>query len=220
MLDLEATGVDIATARIIEIALLLVEPDGMPRPLVEDLVDPGVSLSEEVTAMTGITGADLSAHGREPLEVLSETRAEIERLVEEGMPIVIYKAVYDWPLLGSECERHGLEPLPAVPPAILVDPLVLDRHVDRYRKGKRTLGVVADHYGVRFDGAHRARADALAAVTVARRIAEKYPEVRVSGERLVELQLRAHEVWKRSFNDYLTRIEASREPVTDVWPTG
>ncbi len=220
VLDLEATGVEVATARIIEIALLLVDSDGVPTVLTEGLVDPGFPLPERVTAITGITTADLTDRGRPPAEVLSAARAEIDRLVAAGTPIVIYRATYDWPLLAAECARHGLGRLPAVPPAILVDPLVLDRHVDRYRKGKRTLGVVAEHYRVPFEGAHRARADALAAVAVARRIARTHPEVRVDAEALVELQRRAHETWKRSFNAHLARIGAARPPVTEVWPTG
>jgi len=136
------------------------------------------------------------------------------------VPIVVYHATYDWPLLTNELARHGLGALPAVPPAILIDPLVLDRHVDKYRKGKRTLAVVSDHYGVRLEGAHRASGDAAATVGVARRIGEQYPRLHIEGPDLVALQVRAHTAWRDSFNTYLTNVGATRPPITEEWPTG
>ncbi|MEA2023044.1 MAG: exonuclease domain-containing protein [Actinomycetota bacterium] len=218
--DLEATGVDTRVARIIEVGLFRFGEDGSFEPLVDRLIDPGVPIPSKVTALTGIGPDDLTSKGGIPAEVLAETRAAFVALVDEGVPIVVYNATYDWPLLTNELARHGLPPLPGVPPTILIDPLVLDRHVDRYRKGKRTLGTVADHYGVPLEGAHRAAEDAAATVAVARAIAERYPKVHVDGSDLVELQVKAHTAWKDSFNAYLTKVGASRPPITEVWPTG
>lgn len=220
VLDLEATGVDPRAARIVEVGLLRFEADGASTPLVDRLVNPRVPLPAAVTELTGIRPADLVARGGDPATVLAETRATVEALVAEGVPIVVYHATYDWPLLAHELARHGLGPLPQVPPTILVDPLVLDRHIDRYRKGKRTLKAVAAHYGVALDGAHRAAADAAATVAVARRLAERHPELRLDGPDLVALQVAAHRRWRESFNAYLERIGASRPPVTEIWPTG
>lgn len=218
--DLEATGVDTRTARIIEVGLFRFEADGSVEPLVDRLIDPGVPVPAKVTELTGIEPGDLAATGGSPIDVLAETHAAITALVDEGVPIVLYNANYDWPLLTNELARHGLEQLPTVPPTILIDPLVLDRHVDRYRKGKRTLGTVADHYGVGLEGAHRAAGDAAATVGVARVIAERYPKVQVDGADLVALQIKAHTEWKDSFNAYLVKVGASRPPITEKWPTG
>jgi DNA polymerase-3 subunit epsilon len=218
--DLEATGVDTRTARIIEVALFRFEADGSSMSLVDRLIDPGVPVPPEVENLTGIRTEDLAANGGTPADVLAETHTAITALVDEGVPIVLYNANYDWPLLTNELERHGLDPLSEVPPTILIDPLVLDRHVDRYRKGKRTLGTVADHYGVSLEGAHRAAEDAAATVAVARAIAERYPKVQVDGPDLVALQVKAHTEWKDSFNSYLVKVGASRPPITEKWPTG
>jgi DNA polymerase-3 subunit epsilon len=219
-LDLEATGVDTRTARIIEVGLFRFEADGSSEALVDRLIDPGVPLPPKVTELTGIGPDDLAANGGIPADVLTATLAVITSLVDEGIPIVVYNANYDWPLLANELARHALDPLPAVPPTILVDPLVLDRHVDRYRKGQRTLGTVAGHYGVSLEGAHRAAGDAAATVAVARAIAERYPKIQVDGADLVALQIKAHTVWKDSFNAYLAKVGASRPPITEEWPTG
>ncbi|MEN8234399.1 MAG: exonuclease domain-containing protein [Actinomycetota bacterium] len=218
--DLEATGVDPHTAHIIEVGLIRSEADGSSTPLVSRLINPGVPIPTEVTQLTGISADDLAESGGDPREVLAETRAAIGSLVDEGVPIVVYNAPYDWPLLTAELARHGLDPLPGVPPAILIDPLVLDRHVDRYRKGKRTLGTVADHYGVRLDDAHRAAGDAAATVDVARAIGRKYAKIRIAGVELVTLQIKAHAEWRDSLNEYLAKVNPSRRPITEGWPTG
>jgi hypothetical protein len=55
---------------------------------------------------------------------------------------------------------------------------------------------------------------------VARAIAERHPKVRVDSPDLVALQVRAHTVWKDSFNAYLTEVGASRPPITEEWPSG
>lgn len=220
VLDLEATGVDPLTARIIEVALLRFDADGSSVDLVNRLIDPGVPIPDVVTEITGISSKDVATSGGDPAEVLRSTMDAVAGLVESGIPIVIYKATYDWPLLGAELARHGLGTLPQVPPAVLIDPLVLDRHVDRYRKGKRTLEVVADHYGVRLDDAHRAAADAAATVAVARAIAEQYPELHLEGPDIIAFQREAHETWKVSLNEYLARVNPSRSPITGEWPNG
>jgi DNA polymerase-3 subunit epsilon len=219
-LDLEATGVDPSTARIIEVGLFLFETDGSSTPLTESLVDPGVEIPEKVTELTGISPADIAATGSEPRQVLAEAGLKIAGLVDAGIPIVVYHATYDWPLLETELVRHGLGPLPAAPPAVLIDPLVLDRYVDRYRKGKRTLSDVASHYGVRLDGAHRAEGDCAATVAVARRIGEQHPSLHLDGAELVDLQVTAHATWRDSFNAYLAKVGASRPPITEDWPYG
>lgn len=219
VLDLEATGVDPSSARIIEVALFRFRDDGSPICLVNELVNPGVVLPAEVTSLTGIRSVDLATKGGDPATVLAKTRDSIASLVEDGTPIVVYNATYDWPLLAAELSRNDLGALADVPPAILVDPLVLDRKVDKYRRGKRTLSDVAAHYGVRVGRAHRAAEDAAATVAVAKEIARRYPQLQqMSGSEIVDFQVEAFREWKRSLNEYLRRANASRPPVVGEWP--
>lgn len=219
VLDLEATGVDPSSARIIEVALFRFENNGSSLCLVNELVDPGVALPVEVTSLTGITQVDLATKGSDPATVVATTRDSIASLVEDETPIVVYNARYDWPLLAAELSRNDLGALPSVPPATIIDPLVLDRKLDRYRKGKRTLSDVAAHYGVRVNGAHRAAQDAAATVAVARELARRYPQLQqMSGSEVVGFQAAAFREWKQSLNEHLRRINASRHPVMGDWP--
>jgi DNA polymerase-3 subunit epsilon len=52
--------------------------------------------------------------------------------------------------------------------------MVIDKFVDTYRSGKRTLQVAASIYGVQLSEAHNATADAVAAGKVAQAISRKY----------------------------------------------
>jgi len=220
-LDLETTGRDPASDRILAIALFRQDDDGpTPTPIVDTLVDPGpdVEIPEEAAAVHGITRERLITEEAPPLgSVLLDVHAALCDLAEEGVAVVIYNAPFDWPFLAAELAR--LDPPRELPDSALVDPLVLDRHVDRYRKGKRTLEAAAEHYGVALDDAHEAAADALASLGVARAIGRTYPDIGGrSAHELHGIQVQAHGVWKDSFNAYLRRIGADRQPVTGTWP--
>ena len=219
-LDLETTGRDPFTDRILAVALFRQDPDGQPVALVDTLVDPGpdVDIPDGAAAVHGITRERLVAEQAPPLsEVLVEVHAALTGLADAGEAVVIYNAPFDWPFLASELAR--LDPPLELPACRLVDPLVLDRHVDRYRKGKRTLSAAAAVYGVDLTDAHDAGADALASLGVARTIGRRYPAVgSLSPFELHALQVEAHRVWRDSFNVYLQRIGADRDPVSGDWP--
>lgn len=220
-LDLETTGVDPTTARIVELALIVDEGDGRVRDLYAGLVDPGpeVEIPPGAAAVHGITRERLTTEGAPSArEVLPVVEGHLRAIAEAGWPIVIYNATYDWPLLAAELRR--LEPALELPGCVLLDPLVLDRHVDRYRKGKRTLETACEVYGVALEAAHSARADAVASCAVGRRLLAAYPEqlALTSVTELTALQVQAHGVWRDSFNAYLRRIGADRPPVRETWP--
>lgn len=219
-LDLETTGRDPATDRILAIALFRQEDGGTPTPIVDTLVDPGpeVAIPEEAAAVHGITRERLIAEEAPHLPaVLRDVHAALCDLAAEGIAVVIYNAPFDWPFLAAELAR--LDPPLHLPDCALVDPLVLDRHVDRYRRGKRTLEAAAEHYGVVLDDAHEAAADALASLGIARAIGRSHPDIgALSPRELHAVQVQAHGVWKDSFNAYLRRIDADRDPVTGTWP--
>ena len=88
--------------------------------------------------------------------------------------MVAYNASYDFTILDREAKRYGIPPLDR--PRPIVDPLIIDRQLDKYRKGARNLQSNAALYGVTLDNAHDASADAVAAGRVAQAIAARYRE--------------------------------------------
>lgn len=129
----------------------------------------------------------------------------------------------DLTLLTAELARHGLpslaDRLGGAQTGPVVDPLTIDRAVDRYRRGKRTLEAVCGVYGVTLDDAHDAGADALAAVQVARAIAERHPDVAaLTPADLHDRQGTWHARWARDFQSYLRRQGTPDAVIDTAWP--
>lgn len=173
-LDVESTGVDVETARIVTAAVVLVGGGLIPDPMTL-LVDPGVEIPQEATAIHGISTEKARADGLPARDALTGLRAVLEVVIDRGYPIVCFNARYDLTVLDRELRRHGLDPLPS--PRV-VDPLVLDKHLDRYRKGSRKLDAICAHRDATLDGAHDASYDALAAARLAYRIGQRGEIVR------------------------------------------
>ncbi|MCY0960816.1 exonuclease domain-containing protein [Streptomyces sp. H27-H5] len=164
--DLETTGVDVETDRIVT-ACVVQCGGGQPTASASWMADPGIEIPEGASNVHGITTERARAEGKPAAEVVADVLAALGQVIAAGIPIVAMNARYDLTLLDREARRHGLTPLPA---AHVVDPLVLDKHLDRFREGSRTLTALCDHYDVRLDGAHSADADAVAACRLAWRM--------------------------------------------------
>ncbi len=213
-LDTETTGVDPHADRIVEVALIVSTPGVDPLELVAGRLrhDPPVEVPTGASDVHGITTADLET-ARPARDVLAETLDGLDQVADAGIPVVIYNAAFDLTILAADLDRYGLGPLPAL---TVVDPLVLDRHHDRYRKGKRTLTAVAAHYGVDLEGAHAAAADVTASIRVARAIIDRHP-CPADRDALHIMQAAAHRTWATGFADYLARVNPDRTPPDPVW---
>lgn len=214
--DLETTGIDTETSRIVSAYVGVLDALGAPKG-VSWLADPGVEIPAQASAVHGITTERARAEGRDAAEVVAEIVAVLRALLAQGVPVVIYNAAYDLTLLNRECLRYGIEPLND--PIPIIDPLVIDRALDRYRKGKRTLEVAAEHYGVELMDAHDAQADAVAAGRVAQAIARKYSDALGADATLVH----THQVgWATdsaaSFQEYMRRTKDPAFVADGAWP--
>lgn len=200
--DIESTSPDPEEARIVTATLVAIEPGNTP--LVKQwLADPGVDIPAEATAIHGITTEHAQAHGRPAKEVVDEVRLALADAWVDG-PIVICNASYDLTVVTHECARHHQAPFEVTGPVI--DPYIIDKGVDRYRKGKRKLPDLCAHYRVRHDGAHDSTEDALAAARVVWRIARQYRQIStVTLEQLQQLQRDWFAEQQSSFADYLRR---------------
>ncbi|MFL1429091.1 MULTISPECIES: exonuclease domain-containing protein [unclassified Nocardiopsis] len=219
-LDFESTGLDVATDRIVTAALWRIDPAAGTKEKLSWLADPGVEIPEEVTAIHGITTEHARQNGRPAVEVVTEIAAALEKVSADGLPVVVYNAPYDLGLLSAELERHGLA-AGFLRDLRVIDPLVLDKHTDPYRRGGRKLTDVCAHHGVPLDEsqAHGAAADALAAARLAWRLG-------ATNEELATLDLDALHAaqvgWKAeqaaSFQAYLRRGRDPQAVIDGSWP--
>ncbi|MER5480903.1 3'-5' exonuclease [Streptomyces sp. NPDC002734] len=220
--DLETTGTDPHEARIVTAAVLEVR-EGEVAGRREWLADPGMEIPAEAVAVHGITNERVAASGLPADRVADEVAGVLTGYWQSGIPVVVYNAAFDLTLLSAELRRHGLpslrERLGGQDPAPVIDPYTVDREVDRYRRGKRTLEAVCAEYGVPLDGAHDASADALAAARLARAIAERH--AKVAGLGVAELhrqQIGWRASWAAGLQDFL-RSKGETDAVVDgAWP--
>jgi DNA polymerase-3 subunit epsilon len=171
VLDLETTSPDPEEARIVTAAFGYVS-GGQHTDLHCLLANPGVEIPAEATAVHGVTTEHARQHGRPIDEVLDIVLGNLDRR-PAGAPVVAFNAAFDLTVLDREARRHGYDPLDAHRPLHIVDPFVIDKHLHRYRPGRRTLTAMCAHYGARLEAAHAAGADAIAAGRLAWAIAKR-----------------------------------------------
>ncbi|MCM3696480.1 exonuclease domain-containing protein [Microbacterium oleivorans] len=213
--DLETTGVDVRSDRIVTAHVGVLDASGSVIDSRTWLADPGVAIPAGATAVHGITTERARAEGRPAAEVVAEVTASLRDLFAAGIPVVAYNAPFDFSLLKYEGLRHGVAPIEA--PSPVIDPLVVDKTYDRYRRGKRTLEVVAAHYAVVLEGAHDAAADAIAAGRVAQAIAARF-DLEVSADELHTQQISWARAQAESLSEYFVRIGRIDADVDGSWP--
>lgn len=224
--DVESTGPDPETARIVTSATVSIRPGQDPVPA-EWLIDPGVEIPAEATAVHGVTTVQAREQGVKAEAGVAAIVAHLLSEAVQNVPLVIYNAKYDLTVLDRECRRHGLETLHEECKShgvqlFIIDPFVIDKAVDKYRKGKRTLSVTAEHYGITLteDEAHTASGDCLAAARVAWKVGRAYSEVGTLGlEQLMRFQAEAHAKWAEGFEQYLREKKGEKDAVISRdWP--
>lgn len=185
-------------------------------------INPGVPIPPEASAVHGITAAKLKA------EQAQESSTGIPyifgtlmgRSVLRGYPLVIYNACYDWPLLMAECARIPGFDYQGQPRPSFLDPLVIDRALDKYRKGSRRLEDTARFYKVELKGAHGAQADATAALSIMRALIEAYPQLKsIDMPTMQKMQADWYAEWRDHINEYWEQT-GKTDRVTGNWPGG
>ncbi|QPK80917.1 DNA polymerase III subunit epsilon [Schaalia sp. ZJ405] len=223
--DTETTGISVRSDRIVTAALIL--RIGGAQPVGPDqertwLADPGVEIPAQATAVHGITTEHARTHGRPIDEVLEQVTAALVTHWTKGFPVVAFNGSYDVSILDAELRRHGLASLAQRlngAPMLLIDPLVLDRSVDRYRKGKRTLTSMAPVYGVRAsDNAHTAEVDVAMTLDVLAAMVDKHPKLAaMTAEELHSFQVIEHRKWAENFMEFLRR-NGKEAHIDPNWP--
>ncbi|WP_026530316.1 3'-5' exonuclease [Haematomicrobium sanguinis] len=212
--DLETTGRDPHSARVVTASIVHY---GADNSLVEErtwLLNPGVPIPAGASAIHGISTEEAQREGVDPQVALPEILGALRDLFAAGTPVMAFNAPYDFTLINAEARRHGFG---EVSPRPVLDPLVMDKRVDRFRRGNRTLVAMTEHYGVRLDDAHSSAADSIATLEVALKIAQAFAEVDIEAEALHDAQI----IWAReqaaSFQEYLRRSKPG-VVIDGSWP--
>ena len=163
--DIESTGLNVATDRIVEISMVKVMPDGS-RDVKTRRVNPTIPIPEAARAVHGISDEDVKD---------CPTFAQLAKSMMawmEGCDIAGYNSLnFDIPMLTEEFMRVGLDPK-------FRERNLVDVQVIFYKKEPRTLSGADKFYcGKNLEDAHAAEADTMATLEVLEAQLDHYPDL-------------------------------------------
>jgi DNA polymerase-3 subunit epsilon len=163
--DLETTGINIATDRIVEISILKVNPDGSEEKYTQR-VNPIVEIPKEASDIHGITNEDVL---NEP--TFKEIAPQVSKLLK-GCDLAGFNSNrFDIPLLAEEMLRAEVD-------FSMKNRLAIDVQTIFHKKEQRTLSAGYKFYCDKdLDNAHSAEADTLATYEILKAQLDKYDDI-------------------------------------------
>ena len=164
--DLETTGINISTDRIVEISYLKVYPDGREETKTMR-INPGMPIPPEATAVHKITDADVAG---------CPTFKEVAKTIAadlEGCDLAGYNSNrFDVPLLVEELLRAGVS-------IDISRRKLIDVQTIFHKMEQRTLSAAYKFYcNKSLENAHTAEADTLATYEVLKAQLDRYPDLK------------------------------------------
>lgn len=176
--DLETTGVNITTDRVVEIAILKVHPNGKEESH-RWLVNPEMPIPKEVTDIHGISDADVADK-----PTFKEVAKEVHNLIKDADLGGFNSNRFDIPLLAEEMLRAELD-------FDMKNRLTIDVQTIFHKKEQRTLSAAYKFYCDKsLEDAHSAEADTMATYEVLKAQIEKYDDIENDTKFLAEFSSR------------------------------
>lgn len=173
-LDLETTGINVASDRIVEISVLKISPNGKEEWM-STRVNPGIPIPKKSTDIHGITDEDV---------VLSPSFKEIAKNLAvflEGCDLAGYNAIkFDIPVLAEEFLRVNID-------FNFRKKRYVDVQVIFHKKEQRTLSAAYLFYCKKeLEGAHGSKADTAATYEVLKSQLDRYSDLENDMDKLAE----------------------------------
>lgn len=220
--DTETTGVSVHEDRIVT-AALVVRGGGLPDRTFSYLLNPGVPIPPEATAVHKVTDERVQADGADPKQALDEIATHLAAALRYGMPVIAFNHSYDWSVLHYDLVRNGLptvEERLSTAPYELIDPHVLDKQITpRVRgKGARKLKPTCERYGIALENWHTAEADALAALLLADAMFDYHPQLAEMGPEQLFAAQRAWRAEQQAGLQEFLRLSKPEAYCAPEWP--
>lgn len=165
IIDLETTGLNLSTDRIVEIAIVRIQTDGT-RQIKRKLLNPEIPISQVSIDMHGIDNAMVK-----DAPTFKQAANEIKQFLDNCDLAGYNSNRFDIPLLAEEFLRVGLE-------FDFSHRRLVDVQKIFHMMEQRTLSAAYRFYcSKELDGHHRAEADAIATWDVLQAQIQKYPQL-------------------------------------------
>ncbi|MGF1554655.1 exonuclease domain-containing protein [Paucihalobacter sp.] len=176
--DLETTGVNITSDRIVEISILKIHPNGKEESYTRR-VNPTIPIPAEVTKVHGISDSDVADK-----PTFNELAKEVYNLVKDSDLGGFNSNRFDIPLLAEEMLRAQVD-------FDMKNRVAVDVQVIFHKMEQRTLGAAYKFYcDKNLDDAHSAEADTRATYEVLKAQIERYDELENDTKFLAEFSSR------------------------------
>ena len=170
--DLETTGINIATDKIVEISILKVYPNGNKESKTW-LVNPEIEIPQGAIDVHGITNEKVVT---EP--TFKELASKVSEMIADADLAGFNSNRFDIPLLAEELMRAGID-------FDMKNRKAIDVQVIFHKKEQRTLGAGYQFYcGKVLEGAHGAEADTNATYEILLAQLDKYDDIENSVDAL------------------------------------
>ncbi|WP_072791303.1 exonuclease domain-containing protein [Ferrithrix thermotolerans] len=217
--DLETTGVNVEDDLPVSYSLVQYA-FGQVVYEAHQIVDPGRPIPKETTAIHRISDEIAQSFGIPLKSALTQLREALINASKMQWIVLGMNVSFDLTLVDRACKRHlgsGLLDLGYNAPTL--DVLVIDRHLDRYSKGKRRLSELAHTYDVHTnDNLHNSLVDAKVTLSVLLAILDRFPEMTTVDIRdYQDTMTKYHDEWLESYNHW--RQSQGQAPLPRrVWP--
>lgn len=163
--DLETTGINITTDRIVEIAIFKVYPNGNKESKTW-LVNPTIPIPAETTAIHGISNEKVA---NEP--TFAELASAVYNMIKDSDLAGFNSDRFDIPLLAEELLRAGVD-------FDMKNRVSVDIQTIFHKKEERTLGAAYKFYcGETLENAHSAEADTMATYEILKSQFDRYDDL-------------------------------------------
>jgi DNA polymerase-3 subunit epsilon len=173
-IDLETTGINVSTDRIVELSVLKISPNGKEEWM-STRINPGIPIPAKTTAIHGIRDEDVAN---------SPTFKEVARNLAaflEGCDLAGYNAIkFDIPVLAEEFLRINVD-------FSFLKRKYVDVQVIFYKKEQRTLSAAYQFYCKKdLEDAHSSKADTAATFEILKSQLDRYNDLENDIEKLAD----------------------------------
>lgn len=228
--DLETTGKNPMNDEMVTAAVVRLDIHDKEQASVQKqewAIKPNRLISDEASAITGITNEAIQAVGMEKVEGVKRVyHSLLGAAVREERTLVAFNISYDLTMLREDVLRIGL-PWAVELEKKVMDPYVLHKMYNpRFKsqtKKKETLESLCEHYGVQNDGSHDATNDVMSTLRLLWKLAAFNPDLRKdSFEELYAQQVDNYRETTTSLRGWMEKqswyTPDPESPWNHVWP--
>ncbi|KQO98800.1 exonuclease domain-containing protein [Leifsonia sp. Leaf264] len=215
--DTETTGVN-DTDRIVTAYIATIDRAGNVLEEHNFLLNPEMEIPQVAIDVHGVTNDIARTQGTNHKEGVAEITRLLKASSDAGIPITAFNGAFDVSITHRDAKRHGLDGIEDL--GTMIDPFIIDKKLDQFRKGPRKLSNICKLYDVNLENAHTADADAIGAGLVAWKMLDKVAEKEgdLTMDQLQARQTRWAAKQAASLQAYFRNKGAGNENIDWRWP--